>query len=318
MGGLTILMIVTGQLTMAVRLSPAEGSDTSCRIGFSSSMFAEVNENDVKAATRAWIQVLTNERGIPIAPDISILSGIEDISRALRAREVDAVSLTAEEYWALRQDLRSTHVVMGLFDGRFTEEYVLLVHRGSGIEGIGDLRGRNVVYFLNQRMGLASPWIETLLLKAGQGRSSQFFGRTTMLNKLPRVILPVFFRQSDACVVTRRGFQTMTELNPQVGQQLKVIASSPELVPAGFFFRGDFSESVRDRAFAEFEKIHTMPAGQQALTVFQSGELKVESISVLNGAMELLDTHKRLCAAAGAPKTTEAVSESREIRAGIR
>ncbi|MCK7505548.1 MAG: phosphate/phosphite/phosphonate ABC transporter substrate-binding protein [Desulfobacterales bacterium] len=37
------------------------------------------------------------------------------------------------------------------------------------------------------------------------------------------------FRQADACVVGRNSYETMVELNPQVGRELKVVASSHPL-----------------------------------------------------------------------------------------
>ena len=40
------------------------------------------------------------------------------------------------------------------------------------------------------------------------------------------------------------GFKTMSELNPQVGRRLKVLASSAELVPTGFCFRRDYVDQL--------------------------------------------------------------------------
>jgi ABC-type phosphate/phosphonate transport system substrate-binding protein len=315
-GFFALLFLLAGsvQLLSVADSSSADNPDTLLRVGFSKSMFSDVNENDVKAAMKVWVQVLMKEHGLPLDPQISVLSGLEEISRALRGKLLDAISLTTDEYWALENEMKSSHAVVGEFDGHVTEEYVLLVHRESGIERIGDLRGRTIAFFLNQRMSLASAWLDTLLVKAGMERASKHFSRITQMNKLPRVILPVFFHQNDACVVTRRGFKTMSELNPQVGQQLKIIASSPELVPAAFFFRGDFSHSIRDKALAELEKIHTSPAGQQALTVYQSGRLEVHPISILNSAFELLDSHRRLIAAASGVKTSETAPLSKEAK----
>jgi phosphonate transport system substrate-binding protein len=279
-------------------------------------MFTEVNENDVKAAMKVWAQTLMRERGMPVDPQVSVHSGIEDLSSALRGKTVDAFSLTTEEYWVLQREMHSSHVIVGVFGGRVAEEYVLLVHRESGFERVGDLRGRSVALFQNPRMSLASVWLDTLLLKGGLAPASSHFGRVTQVTKLPRVVLPVFFRQNDACVVTRRGFETMSELNPQVGRQLKAIAVSPELLPAGFFFRGDFSPSIRDRALVEFDRIHTTPAGQQALTVYQSERLSVQPISILDSSLELLENHRRLAAASRGAKGGEAPAPSREARTG--
>jgi ABC-type phosphate/phosphonate transport system substrate-binding protein len=293
--GFAVTLVAVGYvlLTPGENVFADESNNTMLRVGFSSSMFTDVNENDARASMKVWAEVLFKERGLPIDPEMTLMNSSEEIARAVRSKLVDALALTTQEYWALQKEMHSSHIVVSKFDGHFGEEYLVLVHRESGIERIADLRGHSVTFFLNPRMSLASAWLDTALAKEGLGRTSKFFGRVTQFNRLPRVILPVFFRQSDACVVTRRGFQTMSELNPQVGRQLKVIASSPELVPGGLFFRDEFSRSVRDKVFAELDKLHTTPAGQQALTVFQSGRLEVQPISILNSSFELLARHSR-------------------------
>ena len=50
----------------------------------------------------------------------------------------------------------------------------------------------------------------------------------------------LFFRTVDACLVTESGFQTIVEMNPQVGRRLRVLASSPRIVPFVTCFHSDF------------------------------------------------------------------------------
>jgi hypothetical protein len=62
-------------------------------------------------------------------------------------------------------------------------------------------------------------------MRSGLEPSADFAGLLSQNSKLAKAVPPVFFRQCPACVVTRNGFQTVCELNPQAGRQLKVIAS---------------------------------------------------------------------------------------------
>ena len=88
------------------------------------------------------------------------------------------------------------------------------------------------MFWQNSRMSLALAWLDIALFNDGCRPVAEFC-RVEQNKKLTKVVLPVFFRQNDACVVTRRGFKTMSELNPQVGQQLRVLASSPNWCQAG-------------------------------------------------------------------------------------
>jgi len=52
----------------------------------------------------------------------------------------------------------------------------------------------------------------------------QFARKIVRNSMVANTVLPVFFRLTDACVVRRRSINTMKEVNPQVGKQLKVIS----------------------------------------------------------------------------------------------
>ena len=116
----------------------------------------------------------------------------------------------------------------------------------------------------------------------------------TTLPKLSKVVLNVFFRQTDACLVTRRGFATMAELNPQVGRQLTILAASPAVVPALFGFRRGFSTQLKSKIIREFGAVHMSPAGQQALTIFQVGQVAERPVTALDSALALLEEYARL------------------------
>lgn len=286
---LAFLLLASGQVFLH-----AGDSNAVLRLGFSSAVFASVNENDAKAAMKIWAQTIAKERGAAIPADSQVLSGDTAIANAVRNKLVDAVTITAEEYWILGGQFMSTNAIVGLNSGLATEEYLLLVRHDSGFGQIADLRGHKLVFCHNVRHSLAPVWFETLLLKAGFGQTQLFCGRVIQSTKLTETVLPVFFGQIDACVATRRGFQTMTELNPQLGQQLKILASSVPMVPSAFLFRADYSDPARDKVIAQIEHVHSTVADQQVLTLFQCDGLQVRPISDLDTALELLETHASL------------------------
>jgi phosphonate transport system substrate-binding protein len=114
-------------------------------------------------------------------------------------------------------------------------------------------------------------------------------------------VLPVFFRQTDACLVDRQGFDTMCELNPQLGKQLRTLASSPRLITMVFCFRSAYSPPVKNEIVRAMEELYTTPAGQQILTVFQIDKMQIASDSDLDSARELLDAYEQLAAVSRRP-----------------
>jgi phosphonate transport system substrate-binding protein len=258
-------------------------------------MFTDVNENDAKASVKVWGQTIAKERGIPTDPETRIFKDTSSILQALRGKSVDAIGITIIEYAALSKEVHFAPIFVTYTGGRTREQYLLLVHQDSQIARLADLRGRSLTFHENSRVRLAQPWLDTLLVKDGGKPSAEWLGKITQCPKLSKVVLPVFFHQSDACVVTRTGFETMCELNPQIGKQLKVIARSPEVVPAVFCFRADYAPSFKEDLFAGVRNLHQTVAGQQVLTIFQSEKIEDQPASCLDSALEMLATHDRLC-----------------------
>ena len=283
----------------AAATSVEERSPTApVRFAFSSRMFSEVNENDARAAMKAWGQTISTERGIPLEPVFQIFDGTKAIAAAIRDKLIDAITLPTDEYWALRDEVPLGSIIIGSKDGQSTAQYVLLVRGDSGIRRLADLRGHSLVVFQNPLTSLAPAWLETELLQHQLGLTEQFWGRVSNSAKLLRTILPVFFHQADACLVTLKGFETMAELNPQIGRQLQILAKSGAMVPNLFCFRGDYVSPNRERILQEISRVGETTAGQQTLALFQTDRLFPGDPAALASAFALLDLHRQLRAAA--------------------
>ena len=125
-------------------------------------------------------------------------------------------------------------------------------------------------------------------------------GKVTKHEKLSRgVVLPVFFRQADACVVARRGFDAMVELNPQLDKQLRVIATSPKFVPATMVYHKDCPAERKTMLSNLLRDLHVSEAGRQAQMLFNFREFVVIDASLLQPSLDLLAKAARLKARAG-------------------
>jgi phosphonate transport system substrate-binding protein len=288
-------------LLLAGPLSRARGAEdtaannlTPIRFAFSAKMFTDVNENDAKASVKAWASALARERHVPMSTEPVVLSGLASLRQALQDSSIDGGAVTSEEFLSLDPRLQGTNLFVTIIGGRFTEDYLLLVRSDSGFADLRSLRGRKLALFDNPRASLAPLWLDVILSEQKLGNAAGHFGQIVEASKLARVVLPVFFRQQDACLVTRRGFEMMCELNPQVRTQLRVLASSPEFVPAVGFIRPGYDSPLRDMLLAALRGLEKSAAGAQVLTLFQSDELREAPISLLNSARDLVEAHRRL------------------------
>lgn len=275
-----------------------DGSDPPFRMAFSSGMFTEVNEGDARAAMKVWILTIAKDRGLPVDPDPHICRNVEELTHVGKSLNVEAFGFTMPEYPALSRHFNFDRIALSSTDGSVTEEYLVLVHRDSGFSSLAQLKGRSLNLLQGPRMGLAAIWFETQLLEAGHGRTADFMGRVSTLPKSSTAVLQVFFRQVDACVVNRTAFKLLGELNPQLDKQLRVLAASPGMVPAGFAFRADVMSINRPQILAEMTSMTRSPAGRQILTLTQSDAIADYPISFLDESLALIAKHERLCAAA--------------------
>ena len=264
------------------------------RFAFSSLMLTAVNENDAKASVKAWALALAQERQVPMSTEPIILSGVAQLKQSLLDATIDGAAVTTEEFLSLEPELQGTNLFMSAVGGRFTEEYLLLVRADSGITDLRGLRGCKIILFDNARASLAPLWLDVILSEKNLGACADHFGQVLTARKLAKVVLPVFFRQQDACIVTRRGFDTMCELNPQVRAQLRVMAASPELVPAVGFIRRGYVSPLRDTLMAALHGLETSANGKQVLALFQTDRMQESPASLLDSARELLAAHRRL------------------------
>lgn len=267
------------------------------RVVFSARLFTEVSENDAKAAVVAWAGAVARERNIAAVPDAQVADGLPALARVMKAGECDLLGLTTIEYLSLGLSASSDSLIVGTTGTGPFIEYVLLVHHDAGIADLAGLKGRNVTIYDNALTCLASPWLDTILMEKGLPPTDRHFARVSNAKKLSAVVLPVFFRQSDACLVTRGGLETLAELNPEVGKQLTILATSPGYLPSLTVRlpRKGASPGLGDM-WEEIKLTHLTPSGRQVLNLFKVDRIVGVPPSALNTALELLANHRRLLA----------------------
>jgi phosphonate transport system substrate-binding protein len=260
------------------------------RFAISETVVGEVNMNDARPAMQVWIQRMNQELNVAIDP--KIINTTQEIQDRTRRQQLDAVALNVIEYRPIAEWLDPSQIVTsGGVAG--LDQYLILAHQNGVIRQLGDLKGRRLCTLKNPKMCLAAAWLSTILEEGHQGPAEQFFGSMVADAKFSRVVLPVFFGQADACLTTKRGFDTMCELNPQVSKDLKVIASSPLMVVNFYIFRKNCQSVNREKLIKAISSLPSTVAGRQLMTLFQFEDLGIRDASCLANALGVLDAADR-------------------------
>jgi phosphonate transport system substrate-binding protein len=143
------------------------------------------------------------------------------------------------------------------------------------------------------KMCVAPAWLFAILEEGHYGSAEQFFGSVASDAKLSQVVLPVFFGQAGACLTSKRGFDTMCELNPQLSRDLRVLASSPAMVVTFYIFRKNYHSMQRERVIRALSSLRASTEGRQLATLFNFDELTVRDGSCLASALSVLEMAER-------------------------
>jgi ABC-type phosphate/phosphonate transport system substrate-binding protein len=260
------------------------------RMAISENMVGEVNLNDARAAMSVWVGRLTQDLNVVI--DSKLFCTTQEIIDRVRNGQLDAIAVNVLEYRQIAEMLDSTQIV-GSAGATSLDQYLILTTQNSGIRQLGDLKGRRLCMLKNPKMCVAPAWLLSILDEGRHGSAEQFFGTVVTDAKPSRVVLPVFFGQADACLTTKRGFDTMCELNPQVARDLKVIASSPTMVVSFYVFRKNFRSVNREKLMKAILSLTGNAAGRQLATLFQFEDLGVRDASCLTSVLSVLDAADR-------------------------
>ena len=262
------------------------------RVGVSYASFGTLSRNDAGAALKVWAAAVVKERALPLEVRIEMFERESELREALARQRVDAATMTAEEF--VQSGQKPEFLFLTARDKSFTEQFVILVRRGSGIEDLPALKGRKLILHSSPKTGLAQPWLETLLASRSLAPAKELLGELTTIENPSKAVLRVFFRQSDACVVTANAFELACELNPQLRKELKVLASSPPLIPSFLFFRPGYTSPSHAELEAAILDLHATTSGQQVLTVFQGSRMEKRPVSCLDTTRQLLGEYQRL------------------------
>jgi len=260
--------------------------DAPVRLAISEAVIGDVNLNDARAAMQVWVKRLT--ANLKVALDPKLFSTSQEIVERARRGQLDAIALTVVEYRQIASLLDASQIVNAAGDAG-TVQYLILARQGGAIKRLADLKGRRFCMLTGPKMFVAPAWLSATMEERHFGTPEQFFGPTVSDAKFSRVVLPVFFGQADSCLTTRLGFETMCELNPQVGRELFTLASSPAMTVSFYIFRKNFRNAEREKVIKAISGLRRSPDGQELATLFQFDELKVMDAGCLTAALNLLD-----------------------------
>ncbi len=290
----SIIMVSPGLSENDEQVKPASGQGY-LNVGFPKYVLFDVDIKDAQVAMELWANELSKMNKLPLQTRSIIINDLPSLVTALKNKQIDVIGLPSLDYLKIKDEVDLIPALGTVLGGQHGEEYVLITRIDKAPQGLKGLKNNKLVFQRDRFVGnVPLMWLDTLLIKQGLPGSGHFFTDIKTVNKVSEAVLPVFFKQMDSCLVTRRGFETMVELNPQLGEQLRILNASPIFVLGVVVFRKDFNEEYRKRIIKTAIDFRKLPSGKQILTLFRVDDFFTFYNSDLDTLLGLLDEYKHL------------------------
>jgi ABC-type phosphate/phosphonate transport system substrate-binding protein len=222
-----------------------------------------------------------------------LFNNLSDLKQAIDDQKVDVVGLNSVDYLNIRNQVQLEPALVTVFGNDYGNKYVLLVHKESNVRNLNQLKTKKILLHSGSTP-IPLLWLRNLLKKQGLPREDRFFGSYKEVDKPSQAILPVFFRQADACIVTRRAFETSAELNPQISQKLEPLITSPLFVDSVLLFHKIYKSNNKKIFMDTAINIKKYPMAKQVMTLFQIDGFALFSESYLYNVITLMQESGKL------------------------
>lgn len=268
---------------------------TILRVGYPAGVVDRGVLEDMQISLQAWgTSIVKRATDIIDKVDAIIFDDHSEFLNALKRKEIDMIVLNTLDYIELEDLKYMEPIFVGFTDQKVGQEYVLLVRFESGIASVKQLKNGTILID-EEIVGLMPHyWLEVLLWNEGIQDKSAFFNKIDSVNKASQAVLPVFFGNALACVTTKRAFLTMSELNPQLEQQLAILEVSPAFLRGLFVFRKDLETDIKKKIIDVMQTFHEDPDGQQILMLLKEERLISFQPEYLVDVRKLYEDYQRI------------------------
>lgn len=284
------MVVLSAFVSIPGKTSSNAGQRADFVIAYLEKSFPDIDPKDATAALAVWVGEFGRELGYSV--ESRLYPNAEAVIRNVQNGGVDFVVLSSIEYLRVRKKVEGDLAVAAVRGGKTSRRYLLVVSAKRGLSRPGDLKGKKLLLVKGDEFG--SMFLDTVLLQQRKGEAQGFFSSIEEKARVSQVVLPVYFGSADACIVNDVSFKTITEMNPQLARELKVIASSPELTDYIAFFRKATQENLKRTAVRVCMTLKERQRGRQVLMLFKMEGLAPIKETDLTTVRDLVSEYERL------------------------
>jgi ABC-type phosphate/phosphonate transport system substrate-binding protein len=254
-------------------------------IGYGSVYLNQFNKKDTMVALDLWIkEMLVNSN---YTASFGFYDDSSKMADDFNNGRIDYVITYGLEFVKHFDKSKLVNGFSGGVKNPADENLIIVVHKDSTKEYLQSLKKPTIALREND---VSKLYINYILLKDDRDKDIRFI----KTKKNNRALLKLFFKKADAAVVTQKTFNFANELNPQIGNKLKVIARSNIPASSFGFFRKGFNEDLRKKILKLGFAINNSPRGKQILTMFHEDSIVESKVEDIIPIQELYNNYNQL------------------------
>ncbi len=175
--------------------------------------------------------------------------------------------------------------------GQFLDLLLVISRNNEGIHDFSDLKNRKISILENDE--LTGIYLKTLIYRSG-GADKCFFSKIDKLPTSQRLILQLFFKQTDAIVIYQNQLQLALEMNPIIAEKIKVVEKYEAVSADIGYFSKNVEKNLQEYIISSLLKFQRTVRGRQLLLLFKTDEYRRTNWAHLDPLIKLYNEYKLL------------------------
>jgi hypothetical protein len=192
---------------------------------------ADPLRNIARSLGTAFARPIDPEYPLP-ADNVFGAESWEELTRKIQLGSAELFPIQGYEWVEHGRSMKIKPLLLATRNGRWQTRFLLLAAAGSQVQSLHDLKDRTILIHRDGCGNLVDFWLDTAIA-VGTGMPRKSFASYQTVTQAREAVLPVFFGEADACVVSEAAYQAVCAQNPsQIPQKLNLTLAMSEEMPA--------------------------------------------------------------------------------------
>ncbi len=264
-------------------------------MAFTKNIFLNVNANDAFAAIKVWVNELNKHQGLNVRMFPVMYDNMYELAKNFKKDNVSTIICNSIDYLKNKSKLPITPVLVDPGENGKELQFLILTRKKDNINDLAGLKNKKIIIQKETNIDIINMWLTVQLYNNKLGRQNKFFSEIKEGSLPSHTILSVFFGKNDACIVTNSAYETIVELNPQVGKELTILLASPSFIEGLACYSNDFMrKKIKDDLINSVVDFNKYPSGKQIYNLLRVKKLLHFKKAYLKSIKELLKRYNEI------------------------